>query len=202
MTLTIPTHVLLKLQAWRDMGPTEVTGFFITDKDNPLQVIDALLIESTCSSVTIDIKPEAETKMYMDQTAQGIYPDQLMIWWHTHPGASARPSATDIETFEEYSEDRTSNIMYILSKTNEDFARICVRDPKTGLSITKDLEVEYVTDSWINFPDYEDLKIEYHKKVMWKKCLVFSKQKAGILSDFKYDEDETEFLDWEEELYE
>jgi proteasome lid subunit RPN8/RPN11 len=165
MNLIIPQHVLLKLCAWRDMGATEVTGFFVTKKDEPLQVIDALLAKAKCSMATVDITQEAIAEMFMEQIPLGIYPEQLMIWWHTHPGNSAAPSMTDTETFEELSQDRTTNIMYILAKDNNEFARVKVSDLKTNITVNQELNVLHPVRSWDNIPSYAQLLEEYKAKV-------------------------------------
>lgn len=163
--LIIPEHIMLKLRAWRDMGDTEVTGFFITEKDNPLTVVDAILAKAKCSMASVDISAESLQDMYLEQSKNGIYPGQLLIWWHTHPGNSANPSTEDIKTFNELGRDRTTNMMYILAKNDNETMKLSVRDKITDLTSENNLQINHPIISWTNMPDYAELKAEYDEKI-------------------------------------
>lgn len=165
MKLEIPQHIMLKLQAWRDMGTTEVTGFFITEKDNIFKVIDALIVKAKCTAATVDIDAEAIEQMYIEQSQKGIYPDQLMIWWHTHPGNSATPSGTDEATFKSLGKDRTLNVMYILAQGGNEFAQVSVTDIASQFMLKKSIEVEHPFTMWEDFPTAEELKTQYDENV-------------------------------------
>lgn len=165
MKLEIPLHIFFKLQVWRDLGNTEVTGFFITEKDEPLKVIDAILIESECSGATVDIEAEAIEAMYMEYQKQQIYPDQLQIWWHTHPGNSPSPSSTDVSTFNDLGSDKTSNVMYILASGNQEYCRVSVSDPKTGFVLEEEIKITHPLQKWQDMPEYEELKADYDKYI-------------------------------------
>lgn len=166
--LQIPQHVKFKLEVWRDIGDTEVTGFFITEKDKPLKVIDAILVESKCSSVEVDISAESLEDMYLEQMKKGIFPAQLLIWWHTHPGNGAGPSITDESTFEDFGKDRTFNAMYILASGGDDFAQISVTDLTTGIMLSKPIKIKYVHEAWTEDICYDDLKADYDEKITVK----------------------------------
>lgn len=176
MKLKIPEHIMLKLRTWRDIGNTEVTGFFITEKDKPLDVIDAVLAKATCTVATVDIKPEDIQNLYIEQTKKGIYPNQLMIWWHTHPGSSATPSSEDINTFDKLGKDRTANYMYILSKTDEETFKVSVKDKSSGLMLQGNIQVEHPILAWKDFPDYDELKSQYDEKVVFQKVTAYNWQ--------------------------
>jgi proteasome lid subunit RPN8/RPN11 len=165
MNLILPEHVMLKLRAWRDMGGTEVTGFFITEKNCPFKVIDAVLAKADCSVATVNIKPEDIQDLYIEQSKAGVYPDQLMIWWHTHPGNSASPSGEDQKTFNELGKDRTINYMYILSKSDNEVFQVSLKDKATGLTLESELEVIHPVSPWENFPDYSELRRQYDEKI-------------------------------------
>ncbi len=165
LTLEIPKHVMLILQAWRDMGDTEVTGFFITKKGHPLKVVDAVIIEATCTPASVDIKPKAITAMYAEQIKQGIYPDQLQIWWHTHPGNSPQPSGQDWATFKELCRDRTLNVMYILARGDQEFAHIGVTDLKSGITVSEDLAVKHHHTNWTQIKTWAELEEEFTESV-------------------------------------
>jgi len=216
MKLTIPAHVKLKLSTWRDMGKTEVTGFFISEKNNPLEIIDARMITASVSPVTIDIDANDLIEFYKDMSEKGIFPDQLRIWWHTHPGGSS-PSGTDMKTFASLNEDRSLGVMYILGK-NDETCIIELRDRETGLSIQKNLPIETDTTTAVDWNiDYMDLVEEYNATVIketWnfpaikKKTFGFTKngfaEKREVEEldpeDFlwercEYDDDEEDYLD-------
>jgi len=166
MKLTIPQHIMFKLKAWRDLGNTEVTGFFITKADKPNEVIDAIIIEATCSAASVDITAEAIETMYLDSAKKEIYPSQLQIWWHTHPGNSASPSMTDETTFSDLGKDRSRNMMYILAKGGDEFAQISVTDLASGFMLQKKVEIEHPFTEWSEFPNYDALKKDYDKNVI------------------------------------
>ncbi len=166
MELEIPKHIMFKLEAWRDFGSTEVTGFFITEKNNATKVIDATIIKSKCTMTTVDISPETMDAFYFNMAEKGIYPDQLQIWWHTHPNSSAQPSNLDQKTFETFGMDRSLNIMYILAKNGNEFAQISVTDIKTGIMLKTDLKISHPFTSWASFPSYSELQLDYNQKIM------------------------------------
>lgn len=166
MNLDIPKHIMFKLMAWRDIGDTEVTGFFITKKGDMSKVIDAMIIKAECSGATVDISSEAIEAFYLEMAEKEIYPDQLQIWWHTHPGNSASPSGTDESTFKELGQDRTLNMMYILAKGGEEFAQISVTDLASGIMLKSAIAVKHPFTKWSRFPSYETLQKEYDDNVV------------------------------------
>jgi proteasome lid subunit RPN8/RPN11 len=166
MILKIPQHVMLKLRVWRDFGNTEVTGFFVTEKDNESNVIDAHLVKAKCSATTVHMKPDDIGDFYHRQIAQKIYPDQLQIWWHTHPGNSASPSGTDETTFEDLGKDRTFNIMYILARGGQEFAQLSVTDKRTKYMIKEKMTIAHPNVAWSEIDSYEKLKEEYDEMVV------------------------------------
>jgi len=166
MDLNIPQHTLFKLQAWRDMGETEVTGFFVTEKGDMRNVIDAIIIKAECSVATVDISAEAIENMYLSLAKKDIYPDQLQIWWHTHPGNSASPSHTDEKTFAELGQDRPLNIMYILASGGDEFAQISVTDIKSKIMLRSEINIKHPFTEWSTFPSYEELKKDYNDNVI------------------------------------
>jgi proteasome lid subunit RPN8/RPN11 len=177
MKLNIPEHVMLKLRTWRDIGNTEVTGFFVTEKNNPLNVIDAVLARATCSVAAVDIKPDAIQDLYIEQTKNKVYPDQLMIWWHTHPGGCANPSSQDTATFNKLGKDRTTNYMYILSRTDEETFRVSIKDKASGMCLETSLQISHTIMPWTNYPDFSELKAEYDAKVIIEAPVVYKYQK-------------------------
>jgi proteasome lid subunit RPN8/RPN11 len=186
-TLLIPEFVRLKLATWRDLGNTEVTGFFISDPANPLKIIDAVLVKADCTCVTVDISSDSLMDLYAKMAQeQQVYTDQLRIWWHTHPNMAPIPSGTDRETFESINQSRGLGIMYICGQT-EDYAEMQITDIPTGLTLTRSLEIRPYSSKFSDV-NYEELMDEYFACVKdvsvnhlfdWKK----QKGKAENLKD-------------------
>lgn len=186
MKLKIPQHIMFKLQAWRDMGDTEVTGFFVTEQGSINEVIDAVIIKAECSMASVDISAESLEKMYFDMTEKGIYPAQLQIWWHTHPGNSASPSGTDQTTFAELGQDRARNIMYILAKGGEEFAQVSVTDLDSGLMLKSDMGIEHPFTKWQAFPGYDELKKQYSESVIKPDPVIYNGYHYGNNYGYEY----------------
>ena len=89
-----------KLLFLRDLGPTEVGGFAISDAQDLLYLEDFVLIRQECSPVTVAFDDDAVAEFFDAQIDVGRRPAQFArVWVHTHPGSSATPSRVDEETF-------------------------------------------------------------------------------------------------------
>ncbi len=81
-----------KLLYLRDAGPTEIGGFGISRVADPLFVTDLVLIQQTCTGVSVVFDDQAVTEYFDQQVDQGLRPTEFArIWIHTHPGNSAEP---------------------------------------------------------------------------------------------------------------
>ena len=164
--ININANTLLKLNDWKDMGNTEVTGFFISEPSDPLTIIDAKLIKATCNPIHVDIDPNDMLTFYRKMFEQGIYTNQLNIWWHTHPKMSPTPSCTDYETFDELNNDRNVGIMFILADDFNYHAEITVKDPISGISCSENLQMKIFSHPNTKHEDYETIKKEYEQNVI------------------------------------
>jgi len=169
--LNIPPHVMTKLHTWRGWGPSEVTGFFVSSKENVLDIIDAELVRAACSSVSVDITSEELLEFYQRMAEKGIYPSQLRVWWHTHPKMTADPSHIDFDTFDELNQDRALGVMYILGEDHET-CHLSIRDKETGLESIEEIKISHqsVNSSWQL--DYESLKKDYEEYVTMVKPFI------------------------------
>jgi proteasome lid subunit RPN8/RPN11 len=98
--LVISAQAWLKLQCVARLGDTEVGGFGISSRENPLYVEDIVMVRQVCTSVSVAFDDEAVADFFDEQVDEGREPAQFgRIWIHSHPGASAQPSWMDEGTF-------------------------------------------------------------------------------------------------------
>src|SRR5690606_14815606 len=75
-------------------------------------------------------------EFYKNNPDKILHPYQYnSIWIHTHPGNSASPSSTDLDTFKDRNPE-TFFIMYILAKGGEQTARMKVAGCGTEFKMT------------------------------------------------------------------
>jgi len=163
-----------KLLFLRDIGSTEVGGFGITLKDDPLYVYDFMLIEQESSAASVDFKDEDVANFAMDMAEAGLEPMEFMrIWIHTHPHMSAAPSATDEETFNRAFGGCDWAVMAIVSKTGDRYCRIQLNNgPVSGVYIKIPIEVDFTSYNF-HASSTENWKKQYENKVT-KKSFVYS----------------------------
>ena len=158
-----------KLLYLRDIGNTEVGGFGITLKDDPLYVYDFSLIAQESSGASVDFKDEDVADFAMDMAEAGFEPAQFMrIWIHTHPNMSAEPSGTDEETFARAFGGCDWAVMAIVSKSNDEYCRIQLNSgPISGVYMEIPIEIDYTTYDFYA-SDSEKWAKEYKNKVTKK----------------------------------
>ncbi|MCA9054839.1 MAG: hypothetical protein KDA75_13450 [Planctomycetaceae bacterium] len=114
-----------KLMSLRDLGPTEVGGFGITDADDLLFVREFALIPQRCTEVTVAFEDAAVAEFFEEQVDLGRRPEQFArIWVHTHPGECPLPSGVDVETFERVFGRCDWSVMFILAQGGESYAQL------------------------------------------------------------------------------
>ena len=132
-----------KLLCLRDLGPTEVGGFGITDAGDLLHVRDIVLVPQRCNEVFVAFDDTAVAEFFDDQIDQGHQPEQFArIWIHTHPGESAQPSSVDVETFHRVFGRCDWAVMFILARGGQTFAQLHWRSGGPA-SIPLDVEVDF-----------------------------------------------------------
>jgi proteasome lid subunit RPN8/RPN11 len=115
----------LKLQFFCHLGETEIGGFGITAKDDPLYVEDFVTVRQQTSMMTVVMEDEAIADFSDRCVDQGLLPQNyLRIWCHTHPGISADPSGVDEETFARVFGSCDWAVMFILGRTAKTYARL------------------------------------------------------------------------------
>lgn len=192
-----------KLKFFMDFGKTEVSGFGITDPDDPLLIIDFHLVKQTCTSVTTEME---ELDQYLiDRINEGHTPkDCFRVWIHTHPGSSPNPSGTDIATLEELLGRHQWFVMLILAQEGLNW------HGEIGYSVGPEME-RYIVDIGLDWDypideivDFEELEAEYNAKVKTKKSQpvkVSADNAAGYFSSKKKFDANYEQIAWDENLW-
>ena len=115
---------MAKLLYLRDIGPTEVGGFGVSNADDLLLVEDIQLVEQVCSVVSVDFQDHSVADFFDQQVDAGRRPEQFArIWIHTHPGASPSPSATDEDTFARCFGGVDWAVMHIIAEEGNTYTR-------------------------------------------------------------------------------
>ncbi|QDS89006.1 hypothetical protein EC9_32030 [Rosistilla ulvae] len=100
-SLRFTPYAMAKLLYLRDIGPTEVGGFGLSNANVLLLVEDIQLVEQVCSVVSVEFDDDSVADFFDQQVDSGRQPEQFArIWIQPHPAASPFPSVTDEETFE------------------------------------------------------------------------------------------------------
>lgn len=114
-----------KLVFWRDKADVEVSGWAITEIDNPLKVVDFRLVKQSCGMAHTDMDDDGLIDFAEQMVDEGYTPAEFMrVWVHTHPNMSASPSGTDWDTFGRVFQGTDWGAMAILSKTEDKSCRI------------------------------------------------------------------------------
>jgi proteasome lid subunit RPN8/RPN11 len=123
-TLRFTPTAWAKLLYLRDIGPTEVGGFGISDASDLLLVEDIQLVEQVCSVVSVEFDDDSVADFFDKQVDAGRQPEQFArVWIHTHPGASPSPSGTDEETFERCFGGVDWALMHIIAEEGNTYTR-------------------------------------------------------------------------------
>lgn len=114
-----------KLRFLRDRGPTEIGGFGLSAVDDPLLVIDLLLVRQRATPLTVAFDDGALADLFDQMVDRGVGPERCgRIWIHTHPGNCARPSAVDDITFRRAFGGMDWAVMMILARNEATCARL------------------------------------------------------------------------------
>jgi hypothetical protein len=87
--LRFTPYAWAKILYLRDIGPTEVGGFGISNPDDLLLVEDIELVEQYCTVCSVEFDDDSVADYFDRQVDAGRQPEQFArIWIHTRPGAS------------------------------------------------------------------------------------------------------------------
>jgi len=144
--VTFSSLAWLKLLTFLHAGDTEVGGFGVSAKDQPLYIEDFVTVKQHTTAVTVAFDDMAVADYFDDCIDRGLTPARFArIWIHTHPGASPEPSSVDEETFSRVFGDCDWAVMLIVSRTQDTYARLSF-SAGPGCSILLPVTVDW--ESW------------------------------------------------------
>lgn len=109
----------------RDAGDTEVGGFGISSRADPLRVEDVVLVPQRTTPTFVALDDVAVADHFDQQVDAGRSPDEFArIWLHTHPGQSPQPSPTDEQTFRRVFGACDWAVMGILARGGASYAQL------------------------------------------------------------------------------
>ncbi len=138
--LRLNMYTLAKIDYLIRSRDTEIGGFLVSSKDDPLAIVDFALVEQRSSFASVKFTENGIADYYAKMSEQGYQPDQCArIWAHTHPAMPATPSSgssSDETTFRE----SFCNVgvpgccppwagMFIRSATGDNYFRIAYNPP-------------------------------------------------------------------------
>src|SRR5262245_10362505 len=124
-TLFFAPLAWLKLQWFCHAGATEIGGFGISAKHNPLYVEDFVTVRQRVTSVSVAFEDSAVADYFDACVDRGLSPQRsARIWIHTHPGSSPLPSGLDEETFARTFGHCDWALMFIIGRTGLTYARL------------------------------------------------------------------------------
>jgi proteasome lid subunit RPN8/RPN11 len=123
--LTFAPLAWLKLKYFCHAADTEIAGFGISAKDDPLYIEEFVTVRQRACPVTVSMDDTAVADFVDRCVDAGLPPARfLRLWIHTHPASSAEPSHTDENTFARVFGTCDWAVMFILSRTGNTYARL------------------------------------------------------------------------------
>jgi len=150
--------------------------------------------EDSMASISFD--DEAVADFFEQQVEAGRRPDQFArIWLHTHPGDSARPSATDEETFGRVFGACDWAVMFVLAATGKTYARLRFNMGPGG-SVQIPVEVDFGSDfgpsdreAWEAEYDANVLAVKWpvtaHERVTSRQAALTERSTADMFAEFE-----------------
>ena len=179
MSLRFSPTAWAKLLFVRDLGPTEIGGFGITDLDDPLLVLDFVMPRQSCTPVSVDFDESAIADYVDEQVDLGRSPaESLRIWIHTHPGECPHPSMTDEETFDRVFGEADWSVMFILAQGGATYGRLQCR---VGPYVRQRLRPEVDYSQEFDGSDHDAWAVEYDANV--EVIDPFADHRSGLLLD-------------------
>lgn len=156
-----------KLEWFRDRGATEISGFGLSYKDELLYVADFITIKQKAGAASVEFDDDALNDYLKNMVAVGWHPSEVLrIWLHTHPGNSAEPSSTDMDTFRNVFGGSDWAIMAILAKGGDFKARVRFNNGPGGemaLNVRMDMTPPF---DGVSQEDYEKWETEYVANIL------------------------------------
>jgi len=149
-TLRISAYVLAKLNFLCHHGNTEIGGFCVSSKEDPLNVVDFFLLGQESGPAKVDFDEDAIcSHIEFMFTEFQVNPNRCSrIWTHTHPTFKPVPSPTDEDTFLDHNggnglPEPDWMIMLILSGDCEWYARLRVNSKDVSAEQIMHIEIDW-----------------------------------------------------------
>lgn len=186
-TLTWSPYAFAKINFMMHNGDVEIAGFAISSKENPFYVYDFVMIPQNNMATNVEFQDD-EIAIFQDRMmSEGIEPVECTrIWCHTHPNMSANPSGVDESNFKDNCGDGDWAIMFIVSKTNDIYARLKYRHPITGdfMHVRMDVVIDWASEFYGS--SHEEWEAEYNDNVNETKWLGYSwSSNSKVCSQFR-----------------
>lgn len=193
----VSPYAYQKILFMRDIGDSEVSGFAVTDEEQPDLITDFHLIKQQCTVVTTEMDSEGLADYLEDMVENGFQPGNCMrVWIHTHPGSSPSPSGTDEATFKELSSKFAYFVMLIIAEKGAKFGRLAFSQGCGGTA-----PVEWDVDWTVpgEAVDFDEWTNEYNKLVNIKKFASVGttyQQKTGGTPHYSQYAEGYDFIEW------
>lgn len=174
-----------KLNFMMNEGETEVSGMGLTLPEDPMYVVDFLVVKQECTSAHTEFDDNALADLFEEMVAEGHHPQNFgRIWIHTHPGNSPHPSSVDENTFRTRFGNCDWSVMFILARLGNFYGRVQFSaGPKAQMEIST--QIDWKTS--FQGSDEEAWKREYKDKVStaWSSQTGFGQ--GGLYNDWMQD---------------
>jgi hypothetical protein len=152
---------------------------------------DIRLVRQRCDWASVELDDVAVADLFDEQVDFGRRPEEFgRIWVHTHPGESARPSATDEATFSRVFGGCEWAVMLIVARGGQCYARLTFAGGPGG-SFEIPVEVDY--DAPFPASDHAAWQMEYDTCV---EQLLAPKRSDDAFDFSQEDSRQLESFDW------
>ena len=182
-----------KLRFFCRRSETEIGGFGVSAPHDLLMIEEFVTVKQTVTMGSVVFDDEAVADFFEAQVDVSRKPDQFArLWLHTHPGESASPSLTDMETFHRVFGGCNWAVMFILARGGRTYARLHFNvGPGGGLLIP--VHVDYRLP--FAGSDHDAWAREYDANVQ-REPLVFGDHDADLFGGAGRDKGEPDELDF------
>lgn len=152
-----------KLLYFRDIGPTEVGMYGLTETDDALLITDVCLVKQEATSCTLEFDKQDSIDFVEKMTDMGLSPFQCSnVFIHSHPGNCPNPSITDENNFNKNFSHPDWAIFFIIARGGSTYCRVR-HNIGPGIEVTIGTAIDYSYP----FPasDHKAWDEEYKEKV-------------------------------------
>lgn len=124
-TLRFEPTAWAKLLYLRDLGETEIGGFGLSAAEDPLLIVDVLMVRQRCTVVSVAFDDAAVADLFDRMVDEGVPPTRFArTWLYTHPGDCPLPSFVDEATFDRVFGRTDWSVMGIVARNGATYARL------------------------------------------------------------------------------